>query len=221
MQLAFLPIAVLALLVAACGGGKGSEQKTPTATPGAPATLEGLAKDYYETVLRGYSATFKVTYETRSSDGTQGDTTVIYSKPPFSRRDTVPAGSTIASSTLISRGRDEKGISCSHDQNWKCSAIDPLADSLLRTAGPVVFLEPTDLVSYTVTEEERRMIAGQDARCFKLQPKPPDEEPLEYCFNSNGVPLYSAPLFGTVEATEYTADVADDAFTPPAQPQPR
>ncbi len=220
MMRSFLAIAVLLLFVVGCSGGKGDEQKSATETPAAAPTLEGASRDVFGFLAQALNATFKVSYQTTSAAGAPADTYVIYNKPPMTRIDIIAANSNTPSSIVIGGNKNTRTTSCSGGPGaWKCAEIAPLGDSLLAAAGPFSFLTAAELVSYQVTEIERRTIAGQEARCFKLQPKPPDEEPREYCFNSDGVPLYSSPLFGIVQAVEFSTQVAADDFAPPAEPQ--
>jgi len=208
-------ILLAATLLTGCGGGDGATEKPKaTDTPAEPTPmLEGAAKDYYETVLRGYDATFVVTYRTKTSDGSDGGRIVIYNQPPLSRLDTIAPGESEPSSVLISKGPDLAAISCTRDGQWSCSEIEPLGDSLLRTGGPVVFLEPNELLPYSVIEERSLTFAGQRARCFELFSEREEEE-NDYCFSQEGVPLWSSPIFGTVAAIEYSRDVPNDAFRP-------
>ena len=208
-------ILLAATLLAGCGGGDGATEKANTTnTPAEPElTLEGAAKDYYETVLRGYDATFVVTYRTKTSDGSNGGKIVIYNQPPLSRLDTIAPGESEPSSVLIGKGPDLSAISCARDGEWSCSEIEALGDPLLRTEGPVAFLEPNELLSYSVIEERSLTFAGQRARCFELFSEREEEE-TDYCFSQEGVPLFSSGTAGRVAAVEYSLEVPVDAFRP-------
>ncbi len=215
-----LPIAVLLLFVMGCSGGKGNEQKTATELPGTTPAVQGASKELLDLLGRALEAPFKVTYETTLPGGGKGDSYVIYNSPPHSRIDNISAGSTGATSIIIGGGRNTKAISCSGGPGaWKCAEIAPLGDSLLGVAGPFTIPTAAELASHEVIETERQTFAGQPARCFRIKPKPPDDQPLDYCFNSEGVPLYSAPLFGTVQAVQLSTQVAPDDFVPPARPK--
>ena len=225
---AFLPAILVAVpLVVACGDQENTP--TPSATftksrPGTPPStpLPGDASAaLVELSNRGLGATYKVTYQTLDPQGEEGDGYVVYNRPPLTRIDTIPPGSSEPSSLLIGSG-DSATISCSGGpKDWECSEAAPLDSPLLVAAGPVVLLLSTaDIDSLTVTETEGRTIAGQASRCFRLSSESQEAgEELQYCLNAEGVPLYSAPLFGTTEATEFSVSVSDEDFEPPAQPE--
>ena len=183
--------------------------------------LEGAAATFLDLLTEGLDSTYKVTYQTTTPAGDKGDTTIVFHRPPQTRIDTIPPESSVASSLIIGGNADTLTVSCSGGPNqWECIEIEPLGDSLLIAAGPFVFLDAAGVASYEVSETESRTIAGQSARCFRLlfQEAETGEE-IDYCFNDAGVPLYGAPLFGTVEATEYSTDASDEDFVSPVEPQ--
>ncbi len=184
--------------------------------------LEGAAAAFLDLLTEGLDSTYKVTYQTTTLEGDKGDTTIVFHRPPLTRIDTIPPESSVPSALIIGGDRDTLTVSCSGGPDqWECFEIEPLGDSLLIAAGPFVFLDAAEVASYEVNETEVRTIAGQSARCFRLvsQEAEAGEEDVEYCLNDNGVPLYGAPLFGTVEATEFSTDASDEDFAPPVEPQ--
>lgn len=227
LRVSLAAILALALLAGACGGNEEAAPATPETTAdtsfGTPLStpLPGDAgATLVDLLTRGLNATYKVTYETTSAEGSEGDGYVVFNRPPLTRIDFSPPGLSEASSSIIG-GEGLATISCSDGPDqWECFEIPPLGGSLLFTAGPFVSLNHDDLASLDVNETQGRSIAGQAARCFRVSPRRGESgEELDYCLNSDGVPLYSAPLFGNVEATEFSVDVLDEDFTPPAEPQ--
>lgn len=211
----------LVLAASACGGGEESApsdagSRTPMSTPvsgdAGPTLLEMLT--------RGLNATYKVTYQPTSPSGDVGDSYIVFNRPPFTRIDIIPSGSSEPSSLIISH---ESGatVSCSDGpDDWKCFEMAPFDEPLISAAGPFIFFSASDLESLEVSETEGRRIAGQASRCFAISPRQGERaEEIEYCLNSDGVPLYSAPLFGTVEATEFSLDVSEQDFASPVEPQ--
>lgn len=217
---------VLALSLTACGSDdSGARPATPApgATEGPTPVLEGVGAEFRNLLLQGLNATYKVTYRITTDQGIRSVT--VYNSPPLTRiHSTEPDGT---ESILIGGDRDIRPIACSDGPDeWRCAEIERLGDSLLRAAGPTLFLEPATLVQFQIDEREGRTIAGQETRCFLLTWEPPEgaEEPadvLEYCLTPQGVPLYNAPVFGTVEAVEFSAQVSDGDFAPPAWPEER
>ncbi len=217
----FLPaILLLVLLASACGDGEAVPSPNPTVGGPTP-VLEGAAATFLDLLTEGLDSTYKVTYQTTTPQGNRGDTTIVVHRPPLTRIDTIPSGSSVPSALIIGGDADTLTISCSGGPDqWECIEIEPLGDSLLIAAGPFVFVDATEVASYAVSETESRTIAGQAARCFRLifQEAESGEE-IDYCFSDNGVPLYGAPLFGTVEATEFSTDASDEDFVSPVEPQ--
>jgi hypothetical protein len=211
---------VLMLVAAACGGGSGGGQQAATATPGAPAALEGVSKELVELLTGGLDVTYKITYRTASPDGEEGDTYVVINKPPRARIDIISADASEPSSVIIGGDSNTETIGCSGSaEQWECSEIEPLAGSLVRAAGPFPFFSAADLQLFDVTESASRTVAGQDARCLRLIRKDQTTGDTEYCLSRDGVPVFIAAPFGTVETTEFSVDVSDQDFTPPAEPQ--
>ena len=204
---------MLGAALLACNGGGGD---SPTPTP--IITLTGTRAELDNLVNRMESLTFRVVYQVEGASGEELERLVITNLPPRTRVDTIPAGGTEAVSSFIGTGDGDLVISCENGPaNWECHEIDDLGQSILRTAAPVTFFPRSALQTYQVTEIEGREIAGQQARCFEIDP--PEEAAIEHCFTDDGILLYSSPTFGTVQAVELSRDVAEDAFEPPADPQ--
>ena len=220
---ALLPaILGLVLLVAGCGDDEsnGQARDTPTPTPQAIPVLEGASKELIELLARGLDVTYKATYQTTTPDGQKGNTYVVINKPPRARIDIISADASEPSSVIIGGDSNTETIGCSGSaEQWECSELEPFSGSLVRAAGPFPFFSATDLQLFDVTEAESRTVAGQDARCLRLRPRDRPSEDTEYCLSTDGVPLYTNSLFGTVEATEFSAQVSGQDFVPPAEPQ--
>lgn len=213
------------LLAGACGGEDGVPASPTTTADAGPSTplATPVPGDASRTLLdlfsRGLGATYKVTYRTTSLEGEEGDSYAVFSRPPLARVDTIPVDGSEPYSLII-RGEAAATVSCSGGPDeWECLDIEPLGDPLLFTAGPFVYLDDDFLAPFEVSEIEGRILAGQPARCFWLLPRQGDSgDEIEYCLNGDGIPLYSTPLFGTVEATEVSPDVTAEDFVPPAEP---
>jgi hypothetical protein len=207
----------LLLLTAACGGGTDSNDE-----PEPTAVLTGMRLEFYDLLYSGLDATYRAVYETTEPEGTPGDGYVVFSRPPRSRVDAVPQGSQAADSIIIGGEADDRTIGCSDGPGaWECSEIDSLGDSVLRAAGPVSFLTANDIAGYAVTKAaESRAIAGQQTTCYELEPEDGDGASggSEYCLTPEGVVLFEATPSQTVEATGFSPQVDEGAFTPPAEP---
>ena len=229
-RVVLLTILVAILAAGACGGDEDRNTASPDTTAAASDTrsatplsspVSGDASAILVNLFNdGLNATYKVTYETTLSEGDEGDSYVVFNRLPLTRIDTIPANSSEPYSLIIG-GEGTATVSCSGGPDqWQCFETERFGGPLLFTAGPFVFFDADDLASFDVSETEGRTLAGQSARCFQLRPRVGQaDEPLEYCLNGDGVPLFSAPLFGRVEATEVSLDVSEQDFAPPAEPQ--
>jgi hypothetical protein len=229
-------IAVVLVLTAACGG---KEQGTPvssaTPTGGRPATVASVTStdasatvpstpvpgDARATLVdlfsRGLNTTYKVTYQTSAPDGNKY---IVSNRPPLTRIDAISPGSSSPFSSVIGT-QGSATVDCSGGpDSWECSQTPAAGESLLVIASPVIFPTASEVDFSDVRETEARTIAGQAARCFRLRPPQggADKE-IEYCLNSDGVPLFSAGSFGTTQAIEFSVDVSSEDFVPPVEPQ--
>jgi hypothetical protein len=181
--------------------------------------LEGVAAEFRRLELLGVQATFRVAYRIETDEGVR--TVVVYNRPPQTRIESSEPDGT--RSVLIDRGSGAPAIACTADASagaWQCTEVERVGDSLLE-AGLAFFLDPAVLTSFRVEEIGGRAIAGQETRCFRLTAPAPQgtdapDDVLEHCMTERGVILYSAPLFGTVRATEFSTTVSGEDFAPPA-----
>lgn len=209
--------AILMLVVVACGGGDDDDtdgRETPVPTE---VELTGAAAEFAALLDTSLGSTFEITYMTASDEG-PGDAFVVTSAPPMARIDTIPADLAEPLSAIVVDG-EGRTIGCGDGpDNWECVEIDPLGDSVLNAAGPAVYYSPADLANFDVTEIDGRELAGEAARCFLLAPVDDTAERGEttYCVADDGLPLFTESQFGTVEATELSRTVSDDAFILPA-----
>jgi hypothetical protein len=220
MKRGVLPIALLTLVVAGCGGGTDSKQPVRTETPVPTPTLEARSAQLLGLLAQGLRATYRVTYATVSPDGEGGDVYVVFNRPPQTRIDTIAVGSSNATSLIIGGDQTTATIGCSGGPDtWACLSISSLGDSLLKAAGPIGFLSATDFDLFDVVGADNRAVAGQTTQCFELRPREgTGATNTEYCLTADGVPLYTVSSSGTVEATEFSPDVSDEDFLPPAAP---
>lgn len=216
----FLPILLTALFAAACGGSSTGANRA-TETPETAPALTGPSKDLVDLLDRGTQVQYKIGYRAHSLEGEEGDGYVVFNRPPLTRIDTVSPTLQAVTSLVIGGNEKTQTVSCSGGVNrWKCYKIEPLGASLLRSASPIIYVDPAEIDQFEVTEGPQREIAGEPARCFRLVPKDQEEEAsAEYCLRADGVPLYTSSLTGIVEAWAVSADVSGEDFTPPAEPQ--
>jgi hypothetical protein len=200
------------LLLGSCGG-DGDTSEAPEAT----AVLTGEAMEFRELLYEGLEATYRVTYETTTPEGMPGGKYIVYSQPPLARIDTLPADADEPDSLIIDSGPGDQTFGCTGGPDaWECSEIESLGDSAIRVAGPVAFLSSNDIAQTSVRETTGRPIAGQQTTCFELAPAGAGEV-TEYCLTVEGVVLLAASPSQTVEAAEYSAQVASEDFIPPSQ----
>ncbi len=205
-------LAAFMLFAASCGGGSdgsGGQEPAPDLDETSVILLDLLAQ--------GLESTYQATYRTETPEGDEHDKYIVLNKPPLARIDIVPPVD--PPSTIIDQETATVACSGSPD-DWECSEIPALGDSIIAVAGPVgLFTSPADLALFDVVETDTRSIAGQDARCFQLNPR--EGEPVgaaEYCLSAAGVPLSVVGPFGTVEAMGFSLEVSDLAFIAPTEP---
>jgi hypothetical protein len=204
-------LAAFVLFAASCGGSNGSGSQEPTPD------LDETGVILLDLLAQGLESTYQATYRTETPEGDEHDKYIVLNKPPLARIDIVPPVD--PPSTIIDQETATVACSGSPD-DWECSEIPSLGDSIIAVAGPVgLFTSTADLASFNVVETDMRPIAGQDARCFQLNPR--EGEPVgaaEYCLSAAGVPLSVVSPFGTVEAMDFSLEVSDLAFSPPTEP---
>ncbi len=219
-------VLILMLLFAtACGGGGDKDDAQPTgaaqvtAPSDATPALEGVSKEFADLLTQGLTATFKVTYETTAPDGALGDASIVYNSETATRIDTLPADVAETQSRLMRNGEGDT-VGCTGGPDaWSCTSIAPIGESLVATAGPVPYLNASDIALFDVSSSDARNAAGAATECFLLTPRNEGLTEHEYCFSEDGVPLYVRSSSGTTEATEYATEVSDQDFVPPAEPE--
>ena len=193
----------------------GNTPGTSTPVTGATAApTAGSAGALIDLLNAGANATFRVTYRSTFPGGDECDQVTIFNRPPLTRVDVGPPGSTTPQSVTIGRNGGAT-VNCSGVPKWECLQINELGSSLLAAAGPIILPGPSDFASGVVTEIAERTVAGQPTRCFDLTPPGESSKKLEYCLNAEGVPLYSTSTTGTVEATSISTSVTDADFRLP------
>ncbi len=191
-----------------------SPTPTYTRTPTAEPTLMGVHAQLAALMDSIEDRTFHVVLERTAPAEIAGNRIEIFNAPMGTRVDTIPAGEKAAVTSLIEDTDAGTVVSCQDGPaNWHCSVVESFGQSVLRTAIPFTFFPASELGMYEVSEIEGRLLAGQEARCFRIET--PDGDIVEYCFTQAGVPVYSSPIFGTYEAIEISDEVPAGAFDPP------
>lgn len=182
-------------------------------TPAGVITASAPAVELLALMDHGLVTAYRASYRTVSGDGVEGDGFTVYSLPPLNRVDTFAPGSAAPSSTLVAKAGGDTASCTPGAAGWDCVAIDSLGSSLIASAGPVIYPGASDLESSMVSEIAPREIAGQNTRCFDMVPA--SGPAGTYCVTADGVVLYNAGNFGTVEATTYSAEVTEEDFLLP------
>ncbi len=228
---------LLSVVLAACGGGGTSAPSggaTETGQPaaasqapgGASAAPSGDAGPKFEDILRsGKTASYKVTYKMTTAGGGQSSATseqTWYFKPPKTRLDMV-GDDGYGSTTRISMFFLDTGSFMCTEAGGQKSCLQISADA---AAGQNMGFEIQDSLasgSFDGAFQERRTIAGQQALCFVVRGAAALFTEGTFCYTQTGVPLLSTWATGgasfTMEATAFSATVADSDFTLPATPQ--
>lgn len=119
---------------------------------------------------------------------------------------------------------DNNVYSCfNQDGSWSCMGFEQTEEEQ-ETQTPQDIREDIqgDMESYEITSLGQRNIAGSVAQCYRLVGT--DGNTVEYCFSSEGVPLYVKTTsnqgdLSEMTATSYSTNVASNAFELPAEPQ--
>lgn len=214
--LSFVLAAALGLMASSCGGGDdlGSERADQVRAAALEAGLPENVADVLALAARGTTATYRITYA-----GTDGAEVVVSQDPPDHRLDVVTGGVVVESRVL----RDGVGYRCQLEEGatLDCERSEAAVDA------PGAF---TDVALDRFVEEladgadrfdisvEDRSIAGVDATCLVTAPKagtPIDGEGPgvdTLCLSPEGVQLLTDAGGERVVASDYSTEVAPDAF---------
>lgn len=191
-------------------GASASGAQTPTPAPSA------RSRDAFAALwIASQQSTYTVRYETLSANGERGDSYRIFNKPPLARMDTIPQGASEPASQIVDNGTGALVSCLSEAGQYRCVAMDALAAPLPLAVGPIVFPAAATFGSFDVTETDSRRVADMPARCFEIRsPQGGNEAEAAYCFSFSDapVPVYGRGSFGTVEASELSADVSEAGF---------
>lgn len=220
------PIAAAAALVAAlliwqlAGGsddGDPGQDPASTESPGTDATGEPIGPVESSAAVTlgemGRSVTFHAVYEVTGSPaedatGTLGFSAVgLWRGGGWTRQDVVTQGPDGTTRVQAVRSPDGVAEICtlSADRMWRCieQRADVDNDLFLTAAGQLATVE---------VEASDVTIAGHDGTCFTVA----DNESVQLCYRSDGVPLRLASETGEIlEVTSITNEVDDEAFTTP------
>ena len=220
----------VALLIggAACGGdddeiaSTGDERARQAGDAAVDAGLEEEVADFLGLLARGETATYRVRFP-GPSEGTELE---ITSRPP-DRRVEITAGGRTVEVRLVTGG---EAFACrpssEEDGELACERTDTLVEppGVFR-AGALDELR-TSLAARTEDYTfaiESQTVAGTDAECLVTRLRRGREAPERgasgtICASPEGAVLLVDQAGERVEATEYTADVAADAFERPDAP---
>ena len=238
---------LLAITVVACGGSAtttiqtqpttaaSSAAATATTAPAAsaaasakPSTAADASAQLAATLGLAKNATYKITYKITASgggaDSFNGDQT-WYFKPPRARFD-FSATQSGQKLTLSYYSLPEGQFYCINVGAAQCFSVagvgSPLDQNAVAVAQQSMISNPA---GFGATPAAGKTIAGQQATCFDVSSKGgvTGFDTGTFCYNAQGVPLlssFSTPQYAswTMEATAYSATVADADFTLPAKP---
>ena len=234
-------LALVISFVVACGGaapatsGSAAPSSAATTAPTSSAKASAAASTAADagpqlTALLGASknATYKITYKITASGGGadvfNGEQT-WYFKPPRARFDftTTQGGQKL---TLSYFTLPEGAFYCFNVGAIQCLTVagvgSPLDQNAAAVAQQSLLANPG---SFGATASASKTIAGQSAQCYDVTNKSGGTgfDTGTFCYTKDGVPLLSTFTTAqyaawTVEATNYSAAVADSDFTLPAKP---
>jgi outer membrane lipoprotein-sorting protein len=220
-------LAGLAIALAACGGAASPAVQAPTATAGSVAgstqsttTSSAGGPNIADVLNAGKTTTYKATYTWTITAGGQNTTSTQtwYSKPPSSRFDySIGQGASfsiysLGDGTYLCTTVAGSGF-CQKASGQAAFGQNPAADFALQLQG--------DPSKFNATFTGTQSIAGQQAQCYKVQSIAAGAfSDVSTCYSSTGVPLKttigSSGSTVTMEATQFSATVADADFTLPA-----
>jgi len=216
-----------AFALAACGGSAAPAAQAPTATAGTVAGSTQSATtgapggpNIADLLKAGKTTTYKATYTWTIGAGGQSTTSTQtwYSKAPNSRFDySIGQGASfsiysLADGTYLCTIVAGSGF-CQKASGQAAFGQNPAADFALQLQG--------DPSKFNATFTGSQSIAGQQAQCYKVQSIAAGAfSDVRTCYSSSGVPLKttisSSGSTVTMEATDFSATVADSDFTLPA-----
>ena len=152
-------------------------------------------------------ATYSVTY------AVEGGTVVVTQRPPDRRVETTSSDGTVdvvltvdgSTRACTDPPGDDEDVRCDDLGRSPATGVFD-ADSVASFTSALV--GSADTFELRVTDEP---LAGTDARCLVTEPPS-----ARLCIADTGAVLLVEREAGTLRATAYTTDVADDAFEPPA-----
>jgi hypothetical protein len=216
----FLAVLALAIFLVSCSGEKGADQP-PQATDNQvnTPTLSDDASDEFESLFaKQEKAEWMITYNLKySGSGTGAESQMSqYIKGDRMRTDLAFEGIEMRTIAL-----PDEYINCQKQSTWTCTKVGAVNETGENDAEQIESDYETDPTKYDVTKDGTKQVAGVTAQCFKVQ-ETGSTFYARYCVSKEGAPLYmyatSADGTSEMEATQYSTDVADSAFTPPAEP---
>jgi len=222
--LAVTVVAVLACAPAAApappAAPPAAPQPAPALPPPPPAPAQ--APSFLDVIGAGRQASYKVVYKITGTSGGQamtGDQTV-YAKPPKMRVDMNFAGGGGSMYNL-----EDGSYMCTTMGGANTCIKMPKEQAMQQSQGAQSMERvQSNPNQYETTSQGPRQIAGQQAQCYGLKPRPggpADFTEGTFCYASQGVPLFTQVKGQgtdmTMEATSFSASVADADFQLPAQ----
>lgn len=230
MRTATLAALVAGVIVAALACAPAAPPPAPpAAAPQAPqpAPAPAQAPSFLDIVGAGKQATYKVVYKISGTGGgaaMSGEQT-IYSKPPKTRVD-MNLGAAASTGSASIYNLEDGTYMCTAQAAMKNCFKMARDQAMQQSQGAQSQDEvQSNPGQYETTYQGPRQIAGQQAQCYGVKPKPggsADFTEGTFCYASQGVPLLtqvkSQGTDMTMEATSYSSTVADADFQLPAQP---
>lgn len=232
---------VTAVFLAACGGAgapsggttESSAPSDPVAAPsGSAAATAGASANagpaFSDLIRSGKLASYKVSYKMTGTGAGQSGGAVEqtwYFKPPNTRFD-LSSDDGYGGTTKISMFFLETGSYMCTEAGGDKSCLQVSAEAAAQqNMGFDIqdsFLD--DPAAFDATLREERTIAGQKAFCYVVKGAAAAMfSEGTFCYSATGIPLLSQWAAGgasfTMEATSFSATVADSDFTLPATPQ--
>lgn len=221
---ALLPLGMA--MAMACSSGEQAQQPSTsggqTTTQPTPTQASQQGPGFAGLIQAGKNASYKVTYKFSGTAGGQSMTgeQTIYTKPPTKMR----MDMNIAAGGMSTFNLEDGTYMCT-SQGGRPTCLKMGAT---QTAQQDMGVQARDQVQgspdkYDTTSQGTRTIAGQQANCYGIKPKAGTQAEFTegtFCYTGQGVPMLmqmkGSNLDYTMEATSYSATVADADFTLPA-----